>query len=99
MPMVEIDERTSRTLEFAARMAGVTPGQVVARLVDEASFAPVAEPLHASDSDVRPDGRVRIYADYEGQRTHAMYDPVTKRVDIVSGALDGTSYKTPTGAA
>ncbi|AUG77589.1 hypothetical protein CFP65_2770 [Kitasatospora sp. MMS16-BH015] len=95
MPQVEIDVQTARTLEFAARMAGVTPGQVIARLVEQASLpgAGDREDIPAGDS------RVAVHAVYEGHRTNALFDPETHRVEIVSGPLAGTSYKSPTGAA
>ena len=92
-PLIEVDERTARSLEFAARISGTNAGQVVRRLVEQAS-------LVTETSDPRPnDGRVPLFADYQGRRTHAMYDPATKRVDVVDGPLDGSSYKSPTGAA
>ena len=39
-----------------------------------------------------------IFADYEGHRTRALYF-APARVEIVDGALQGKSFKTPTGAA
>ncbi|WP_380279024.1 hypothetical protein [Kitasatospora purpeofusca] len=98
MPHVEVDIQTARALEFAARMAGITPGQVVARLVQEAS------PVHTREAiptESRPTGdkRVAIHAQYEGFLTEALFDPVTGRVDITSGPLKGTSHRTPSSAA
>ncbi len=94
---VEVDEQTYRSLEFAARISGCTAGEVVARLVAEASMpAPSAE----EDSKQREESSgVTIYADYEGHRTQGRYDPRTTRIDITSGPLSGQSFKTPTGAA
>lgn len=40
-----------------------------------------------------------VYADYDGHRTHASYDPDTTRIDVTFGPLAGRSFKTPTGAA
>lgn len=89
---IEVDDQTHRSLELAARMSNSTAAQVVARLVDQASMPkPVDE--HADRATLF------VYADYEGHRTHASYDPETKRVDITSGPLGGSSFKTPTGAA
>lgn len=93
MPSVEIDADTARVLEFAARMADLTPGQLVARLVDRASL-----PADPPDESIAPD-RLAIFADYEGFRSAAMFDTTTGRVDITSGPLAGRSFKTPTGAA
>jgi hypothetical protein len=96
MPSIEIDDVTLRALEFAARMARVSPGDIVARLVDQASLSAGTE----VGSQPNPaDPRFPIYADYDGYRTQAKYDRSTGRVDIVGGPLDGQSFKTPTGAA
>jgi hypothetical protein len=94
---VEVDEQTYRSLEFAARMSGCTAGEMVARLVAEASLpAPTAR-----EETEHPEGAsgVAVYAHYEGHRTHGRYDPKTTRIDITSGPLTGRSFKTPTGAA
>jgi hypothetical protein len=95
--IIEVDENTSRQLEFAARIINSTPGEVVARLVAAASM-PERPP--ASVEDGEPIGpAIAIYADYDGHRTHAVYDRDTTRVDVTSGPLSGRSFKTPTGAA
>jgi hypothetical protein len=94
---VEVDDQTHGSLEFAARMTNMTPGQLVARLVSEASLP---SPPAAGAMTPTTDGRmVAVYVDYEGHRTHASYDPATTRIDISSGPLGGRSFKTPTGAA
>ncbi|MGH3926253.1 MAG: hypothetical protein ACRDTT_25880 [Pseudonocardiaceae bacterium] len=92
---IEVDDHTYRSLEFAARMSHTTAGQVVARLVEEASM-----PQPAAEDEQPASARlIAIFADYEGHRTRATYDPDTTRVDITSGPLQGSSFKTPTGAA
>jgi hypothetical protein len=93
---IEVDDHTNRAIEFAARMAGLTPGEVVARLVEQASMPTLAPP--AADASGAPDV-INVHADYAGHRTQGTYDPVTTRVDITSGPLAGQSFKTPTGAA
>ncbi|MYV97575.1 hypothetical protein [Streptomyces sp. SID3343] len=94
---IEVDAQTYRSLEFAARMSGCTAGEVVARLVVEASMpTPAArEKTELPESD----NSVTVYADYEGRRTQGSYDPRTTRIDVTSGPLSGQSFKTPTGAA
>lgn len=93
---VEVDERTHRSLEFAARMSGCSAGEVVARLVATASMpAPAREETTHRESS----GGVGVFADYEGRRTQGSYYPKTTRIDITSGPLAGQSFKTPTGAA
>jgi len=96
---LEIDARTARALEFAARMANVTPAQLVARLVDQASLPTPYGEAGGSPPSTTAEHRVAIYADYEGFRTRALFDPGTSRVDITSGPLEGRSHKSPTGAA
>ena len=91
---IEVDDRTYRSLEFAARMSNSTAGEVVARLVDQAS---TPEPA-ATDTRDASSG-IKVYADYGGHRTHGTYDRVTTRIDITSGPLAGRSFKSPTGAA
>jgi hypothetical protein len=97
MPHVEIDIQTARALEFAAKMAGITPGQVIARLVEDASLANAGAP---QDSPIPADDRrVAVHAQYEGHLTKALFDPETSRIDVISGPLEGKSYKTPSSAA
>jgi hypothetical protein len=95
--MIEVDAMTCRSLEFAARMSGCTVGEVVARLVAEASMPTPS----TKENSEHPEGGndVAVYADYEGHRTQGRYDPRTTRIDITSGPLAGRSFKTPTGAA
>jgi hypothetical protein len=90
MATIEVDEAVKRTVTFAARMADVTEGEIVRRLIATSS-------LETNESDT---GRkaVPIYADYEGHRTRALYF-APSRVEIADGPLKGRSFKTPTGAA
>lgn len=90
MASIEVDEVTKRTVVFAARLADVTEGEIVRRLVAASSLAPEA-------SDRLRDG-VPIYADYNGHRVRALYF-APARVEIVDGPLKGESFKTPTAAA
>ncbi len=94
---VEVDERTYRSLEFAAHVSGCTAGEVIARLVTAASVRAPAEEGEAEHPKAA--GGLAVYADYAGHRTHGRYDPSTKRIDITAGPLAGQSFKTPTGAA
>lgn len=92
---IEVDEQTYRAVEFAARMSNTTAGEVVARLVAEASMPQAPTAIGGLERGAT----VAVYADYEGHRTHGRYDCQTKRIDILSGPLTGRSFKTPTGAA
>src|SRR3954462_6274561 len=90
MASIEVDAPTKQTVSFAARMAGVTEGEIIRRLI-------TASALAETSSDPPSEG-VPIYADYEGHRTRARYfEPA--RVEITDGPLAGKSFKTPTGAA
>lgn len=93
---IEVDDHTYRSLEFAARVANTTAGEVVARLVAQASM-PASVPPAADASGAS--SVIKVYADYDGHRTQGTYDPDTTRIDITSGPLAGRSFKTPTGAA
>jgi hypothetical protein len=94
--VVEVDDSTYRSLEFAGRIAGISAGEVVARLVAEVSM-PGLDTLPAD----KPDGAdsTAVFAIYDGHRTRATYDRQTTRIDIVSGPLAGRSFKTPSAAA
>ncbi len=94
--LIEVDDQTYRSLEFAARMAKTTTGEVVARLVAQAS---VPETTAAATDAKSTSASVNVYADYDGHRTRGVFDPTTSRIDITSGSLAGRSFKTPTGAA
>jgi hypothetical protein len=89
MATIEVDEGVKRTVSFAARMADVTEGEIVRRLIAASSLEPKEEPSQKN---------VPIYADYEGHRTRALYF-APARVEIVDGPLKGRSFRTPTGAA
>jgi len=90
MATIEVDEGVKRTVSFAARMADVTEGEIVRRLI-------AASSLETKELDPGQKG-VPIYADYEGHRTRAVYF-APARVEIVDGPLKGKSFRTPTGAA
>ena len=87
MATIEVDDETKRAVAFAARMASASEGEIVRRLVAGSTDQPLTE------SEGEP-----IYADYAGHRTRALFF-APARVEIIDGPLEGTSYKTPTGAA
>jgi hypothetical protein len=92
MTLVEIDDTTDQYLEFAARVAGLTKGQVIAQLV--AATSTPAPPTTTTDQD-----EVAIHADYDGRRTLARFIPGPGRIEIVDGPLAGNVYRTPSEAA
>jgi hypothetical protein len=90
MATIDVDEATKQAVSFAARMANVSEGEIIRRLVG-GSAPPREGPEPANRG-------VAIYADYEGHRVRARYfEPA--RVEITDGPLAGRSFKTPTGAA
>lgn len=96
MPHIDIDDATDRYLAFAASIAGLTKGEVVARLVAQAQLE--SPPSSADPSDEDPPA-VRIYADYAGHRTYATFVPGPGRIEITSGPLSGRTFRTPSQAA
>lgn len=96
MPHIEVDEATDKYLAFAASIAGLTKGEVVARLVAQAQAASPPLPVEYTDEDVPS---VRIYADYAGHRTYASFVPGPGRIEITSGPLAGRTFRTPSQAA
>lgn len=95
MPSIEIDADTDSYLEFAARIAGLSKGDVVARMVDIYRTAQEDSEQAASPE---PSG-VPIHADYEGHRTYARFIPGPGRIEILSGPCSGSVYRTPSEAA
>jgi hypothetical protein len=92
VPHVEIDETTDQYLDFAAKIAGMTKGQVIAQLV---GVNPSTEmPTLTGES-----GAVPIHADYDGHRTVARFFPGPGRIEIVEGPLAGRTFRTPSEAA
>ncbi|WP_205650133.1 hypothetical protein [Actinoplanes solisilvae] len=91
MATIEVDEETKRTVSFAARMAHLTEGAVIRRLIATSTWTEEEAPRATAQG-------VAIYADYDGHRVRARYfEPA--RVEIVDGPLAGQSFKSPTGAA
>ncbi|MFI6758520.1 hypothetical protein ACIBF5_05160 [Micromonospora sp. NPDC050417] len=95
MPQIEIDDATDRLLEFAASIAGLSKGQVVARLVEQSQPA-AALPPAVADGEPNP---VRVHADYAGHRTQALFIPGPNRIEITSGPLADRAFRTPSEAA
>jgi hypothetical protein len=91
MMTVQVDDKTGHTLQFAAKIANMSVGEVVARLVRDSAL-PTSPPSAAT-------GRLAIHADYEGFRSNAYFEPTTERVEFVEGPLAGKSFKSPSGAA
>lgn len=96
MPHIDVDEATDRYLAFAASIAGLTKGEVVARLVAQVQAGTAPSP--GDEANEEP-ASVRVYADYAGHRTYASFVPGPGRIDVTSGPLAGRSFRTPSQAA
>lgn len=95
MPEIEIDVATDRYLEFAASVAGLTKGQVVARLVEQVQ----AMARGAAEVKGEEGGPIKIHADYAGHRTSAVFVPGPGRIEISAGPLAGQTFRSPSEAA
>ena len=99
MPLIEIDSQTDDYLTLAARVAGISKGQVVAQLIALAQTG--SGEMEAARIDREPPGlrTTAIHADYEGHRTSATFVRGLGRIEIIDGPLAGRSFKTPSEAA
>lgn len=90
--MIEIDPETDEYLSFAARIAGLSKGQVVAQLI---ALTRAERP----GSDRIDNGIVPIHCFYEGEHTSGQYMRKGGLIEILSGPLTGRTFKTPSEAA
>jgi hypothetical protein len=99
MPLIEVDQQTDDYLALAARVAGISKGQVVAQLIAFTRSEPAD--TDPSRPDREPPGlrTIAIHADYEGHRTNATFVRGLGRIEILDGPLAGRSFKTPSEAA
>jgi hypothetical protein len=96
MATIEVDAITDQYLEFAAGVAGISKGEVVAQLVARVRQTQAASATQSVPSQPEP---VPIHADYAGHRTHGVFHPGPGRIEITTGDLAGQSYQTPSAAA
>jgi hypothetical protein len=92
MATIEVDEETNGLLAFASVMTGLSPGELVARLVQAAG-------AHLAAPTVGAPTTVPIYATYLGHRTEAVYDRATRRITITDGKLATREFDSPSPAA
>jgi hypothetical protein len=95
LPSVEVDETTDGYLAFAALVAGLTKGEVVAQLVD---LYRASDPHQSAEGSASTEG-IPIHADYDGYRTIALFYSAPPRVEITEGPLAGGKFKSPSEAA
>jgi hypothetical protein len=99
VPLIEVDQQTDDYLALAARVAGISKGQVVAHLIALARSE--SAEMDAPSPSREPPGlrTVAIHADYDGHRTNATFVRGLGRIEIIDGPLAGRSFKTPSEAA
>jgi hypothetical protein len=97
MPTIEVDTEIKKIIAFAARMASVSEGEIIRRLIAGGDSGKPVENSQIQNSPKDASG-VSIYAFYEGHRTTGRFYPPA-RVEITDGPLAGQSFKSPTGAA
>lgn len=94
VPSIEVDEPTATLVRFAARVFGVKESEVVARAVRQ--FSEGGEEARAGQDPWQP---VEVYGEYEGRIVTGKYLPATRRLTVTSEPLEGSAYKSPSGAA
>jgi hypothetical protein len=92
MPQITIDEDTNRRLDLAARVAGISVGDVVRVLVNEGAMN-----SHACTEDASK--TVPVFSTYLGTRVSAEFDVRSRVMRITSGALKDQEYSAPSSAA
>lgn len=95
MRQVDVDEQTYQVIRLAARIAGISEAEIVARAVRALPEGPPLAPVPAFDPWVE----IPIYAVYQGERVDARFLPATRRVAVTSGPLAGRDFPTPSAAA
>jgi hypothetical protein len=98
MATIQVDEGVQEQVALLARAWEISEGLAVARLLEHFR--------HDSDiSQQSANGRgadqpiVPIYAYYNGLRIEATFNRGTRQVTILSGALAGQTFRSPSGAA
>src|SRR2546421_11218425 len=100
---IEVDEQTYLVITVAAQVAGRTPGEVVRRLLtdatDRSSAAGYGEKSPPQDPALAHlTKEIGIYAFYLRRRIEAVLDPVRETVRITSGPLAGELFDSPSAA-
>lgn len=103
MRQIEISDEAYERLTFAARVFGVSVGDVVTRLV-EAMDGPQPSSNNTSSSAgtaEEPDDQedVHVHVVYQGHHVRGVFERSTKRLRITSGPLADRIYPSPSAAA
>lgn len=97
MATISVPKPTHDRIELLARAWSVPEAAVIDRLLEEFQAGRADSRQNSEDRDAS--AGVKIYADYQGVRTEALFDPVTHGVRLTSGPLAGQNWKSPSGAA
>ncbi len=103
MKTIEIDDATYGVLQFAARVAGRSPAELISRLVAETADLPPSRDIASQTRAESPHladmtDEVPIYANYLGKRIDAVLDPIRETVRVTSGPLAGELFSSPSAA-
>ena len=82
-----------RRLTLLARAWNTDLGGAVSRLLDHFEGDPLPSRPTAGDE------RVAVHAVYSDERIDGLFDQHTEHLEIVTGALSGRVYRSPSGAA
>lgn len=93
--LVEVSKETYALIAFAARMAGVPEGDIVARAMT--AYVDLGAAPQGDQAD--PWQPVPVYAVYGGRRVTGEFVPANQRLLVTSEPVAGQAFKTPSGAA
>ncbi|HVX23497.1 MAG TPA: hypothetical protein VHB02_19300 [Acidimicrobiales bacterium] len=96
MSTVDIDDGAYAKLQLLARAWDCDVSAVVERLLG--SFLEAPHKGERVENNEKPE-LVPIHLTYEGTRVDALFDPTSTAVTVLSGALGGNRFKSPSGAA
>jgi negative regulator of replication initiation len=99
MRIVEVPDETYERLDFAARVFGVSPGDVVVRLVHAMDRPDTPADSAAVDGTTASQDEVKVHVVYQGRRVSGVFQRSTKQVRVTSDLLAGRSYPSPSAAA
>jgi hypothetical protein len=91
--IVRVSLADHRRLTLLARAWNTDTGGAVGRLLDHFEGDPQPSRPPADDE------RVAVHALYSGERIDGFFDQRTEHLEIVTGALAGRVYRSPSGAA
>ena len=90
--LIDVDDETFARIRLAARVAGLTEADVVARAIEAYVRLDAGPPVDRWQP-------VPVYGVYRGRRVEGMFTPATQRLVVTSDPLPGKGFKSPSGAA